>query len=90
MVNLLQLGTFRGFQYSASVANVFDDKNMKPDNDTWHPKIEDVVYWAMDWLCPNFNSVMARQLLKHHGNITAETTIQDITPIVQTGDLRIF
>jgi hypothetical protein len=28
-----------------------------PVNDTWHPKIDDVVYNAMDWDCPGYNQV---------------------------------
>jgi hypothetical protein len=43
---LSQPGEFRGIQYSASVANVIDDMNLKP-NATWHPKIKDVVYFGM-------------------------------------------
>ncbi len=40
---------FRGFQYSYSVLNVFDDQNLMPYNETWHPRINDIVYWGMDW-----------------------------------------
>ncbi len=40
---------FRAFEYSASVANVFDDTNMMPLNDTWHPRMKDIVYYGMDW-----------------------------------------
>ena len=43
----------------------------------------------MDWLDPDYSSVLSRQLTKYHGNITAENTIRDITAIVQTGDLHI-
>lgn len=35
-------------QYSYSVLNVFDDRNLMP-NATWHPKIPGIVYWGMDW-----------------------------------------
>lgn len=42
---LLQLGQFRGIEYSASVADFFDDINMRPAED-WHPKIPNVVYWG--------------------------------------------
>lgn len=38
--------TFRGFQYSHSVANVVNDTGLIPANDTWHPQIENVVYWG--------------------------------------------
>ena len=34
---------FRSVQYSASVANFFDDQNLRP-NAPFHPKIKDVVY----------------------------------------------
>ncbi len=42
-----KLNEFRGFQYSYSVLNIFNDLNLKPDNSTWHPKIKDIVYWGM-------------------------------------------
>ncbi|KJE94496.1 hypothetical protein CAOG_05130 [Capsaspora owczarzaki ATCC 30864] len=84
-----KLNEFRSVQYSYSVANIFDDQNMQPYNETWHPRIENIVYYGMDWLCPNYDIVLARQLTKHYGNITAEVTINDILPIVQTGDLHI-
>lgn len=61
-----------------------------PVNSTWHPQIENVVYWGMDWLCPGYTEVLSKQLQKYHGNITAENTIQFITAITQTGDLRII
>ena len=44
---------------------------------------------GMDWLCPGYNSVLAKQLTTLHGNLTAENTIRDVVPIVQTGDLHI-
>jgi len=84
-----KLGYFRGFQYSHEVANVIDDMNLAPVNSTWHPQIENVVYWGMDWLCPGYSSVLSTQLLKYHGNITAENTIRYITAITQTGDLHV-
>ena len=40
----------------------------------------------MDWNCSTYTSVLARQITRHLGNITAENTIQDITAIVQTGE----
>lgn len=44
---------------------------------------------GMDWLCPGYSEVLARQLSHYHGNITAFNTIRDIVSIVQTGDLHI-
>ncbi len=44
---------------------------------------------GMDWLCPGYSVVLARQLTAYHGNITAANTIQYVVPIVQTGDLHV-
>ena len=44
---------------------------------------------GMDWIQADYSTVLARQLTKYHGNITAENTIRDITSIVQTGDQHI-
>jgi len=76
---------FRGIEYSYSVANFFDDTNMQPTAD-WHPLIENVVYYGMDWNCPNYDTVFARQLNYHWGNITPEIGILNITAILQSGD----
>ena len=43
----------------------------------------------MDWLCPGYSKVLAKQLGSYHGNITAANTIHFVVPIVQTGDLHI-
>lgn len=80
-------GGFRGVQYSYSDANFIDDTNLIPKGD-WHPPIENVVYFGMDWLCPNYNSVLAAQLNAFHGNITAEASARHITAITQTGNLH--
>jgi len=79
------MGTFRGVEYSYSVANFFDDTNMQPTAD-WHPLIENVVYYGMDWNCPNYDTVLARQLQTLWGNITPENGILNITSIIQSGD----
>ncbi|XP_066302975.1 protein dcd1A-like [Branchiostoma lanceolatum] len=83
-----KLNEFRGVQYSASVANFFDDQNLKPTAD-WHPLIKDVVYWGMDWLCPGYSEVLAKQLRTLHGNLTAQSAIRAVMPYVQTGSLHI-
>jgi isopenicillin-N N-acyltransferase like protein len=41
-----KLNVFRGFEYSYSTLKVFDDQNMEP-LETWHPRIENVVYYGM-------------------------------------------
>ena len=43
----------------------------------------------MDWLCPGYSAVLAKQLQKYHGNLTADLVIHDIIPVVQSGDLHI-
>jgi isopenicillin-N N-acyltransferase-like protein len=80
---------FSGFQYSPHVARVIKPENLLPANDTWHPKIADVVYWGMDWICPNDNRMLSEALRRHHGNLTAENTISDVTSYVTTGNLHI-
>lgn len=47
------------------------------------------VFLGMDWNCPAFNEVLAKQLNHHYGNITAENVIHDVVPIVQTGNLQV-
>lgn len=79
---------FRGIQYSHSVANFFTWDNMMPQAD-WHPHIQDVVYYGMDWLCPGYNQVLGKQANTYHGNITAQVIMQNIVSIVQTGDLHV-
>jgi len=76
---------FRGYQYSYSVLRVYNDVNLQPLNDTWHPRIDDVVYWGMDWDCPAYNKVLSEEITKFYGNITAENTIKYILPAMQTG-----
>jgi len=80
--------SFKGFQYSPHVANVMNDQNLLPIAD-WHPRIPNIVYWGMDWLCPNDNSMLSTQLKAYYGNITAANTIRDITSYVTTGNLHI-
>jgi len=82
-----QSGGFTGTAYSGSEIHFYSDTNNHPVGD-WHPLIQNVVYYGMDWLCPSYTSVLGRQLQHYHGNITAENTIYNITAIVQTGDLH--
>eukprot|EP00118_Oscarella_pearsei_P028851 m.3100 g.3100 ORF g.3100 m.3100 type:complete len:442 (+) comp9050_c0_seq2:79-1404(+) len=83
-----KVSEFRGVEYSASVAKFFTDTNLEPEAD-WHPRISNVVYWGMDWLCPGYSQVLSQQLQKFHGNISADVTVHEILPVVQTGDLHI-
>jgi len=84
--------TFRGFAYSETQLEVYDDTNLQPWNntaDTWHPRIPDIVYWGMDWLCPGYTRPLAHQLNSLYGQLNAENTITSIGAIVQTGDVHI-
>jgi len=81
-----KLGEFRGFQYSSSVLNVFDDKNLQPYNETWHPRIPDAVYWGMDWICPAYNTVLSGQIKEWYGKITPEIAIKYLTAVEMSGD----
>lgn len=83
-----KISQFRGIQYSASVANFYNDTDMEPTA-SWHPKIQDVVYYGMDWLCPGFSEVLARQITKHHGNLSPDVIIRDVVSIEQSGSLHI-
>ena len=38
---------FRGYAYSYDTLNVYDDTNLEPYNQTWHPRIDNVVYWGL-------------------------------------------
>ena len=79
---------FSGFQYSPHTAAVIKPENLRPVNASWHPQIPDVVYWGMDWICPNDNGMLAHQLQKFHGKITPENAISDIMSYVGTGDVQ--
>eukprot|EP01100_Stratorugosa_tubuloviscum_P007887 TRINITY_DN3252_c0_g1_i1.p1 TRINITY_DN3252_c0_g1~~TRINITY_DN3252_c0_g1_i1.p1 ORF type:complete len:453 (+),score=217.01 TRINITY_DN3252_c0_g1_i1:97-1455(+) len=77
--------SFRGFQYSYSTLNVYDDVNQMPYNETWHPRIPNVVYWGMDWLCPSYNYVLSQQILKYYGKLTPEIGIRYLSPVEKSG-----
>lgn len=44
-MTLFQTNSFRGVEYSHSVANFYSDTNMKPEA-TWHPRINNTVYYG--------------------------------------------
>ena len=77
-----------GLEYSGYVAIPYNDSTLLPVNETWHPKIKDVVYNGMDWLCPNYDTVLAQQLQTYYGFIDEQTLVRNILPTVQTGDLH--
>jgi len=76
---------FRGIEYSYSTANFYTDTDMEPEAD-WHPRINNTVYYGMDWLCPNYDEVLAAQITYGYGQITPELGILNITSILTSGD----
>jgi hypothetical protein len=80
---------FRGFQYSSSVLNVYDDANLKPYNQTWHPQLRHHVYWAKDWICPPTSTVLAKLLHQYSGKLSAATAIRSISSVARLGDLHV-
>jgi isopenicillin-N N-acyltransferase like protein len=77
-----------GVEFSGYVANFYWDVNQLPVNDTWHPKVENVVYNGMDWLCPGYTQKLGEQLQKFHGSLDEVNIIHDVLPTVQSGDLH--
>jgi len=84
-----KLGEVRAMEYSASVLDVFDDSNMMPYNETWHPRIKNIIYLGMDWLCPSYNLVLSQQLKKYYGNINPQNAIQYISAVEESGSNHI-
>jgi hypothetical protein len=80
------INAFRGIQYGASVANFYTDTNMMP-NATWHPRMTNVVYYGMDWLCPGYTIALHDQLTYAYGQLTPEIAIRNVSAIEQSGDL---
>jgi len=76
---------FRGIEYSYSVANFYTDTDMEPEAD-WHPRMTNVVYYGMDWLCPAWDQTLYNQLTYAYGNITPELGIENITAYLTSGD----
>eukprot|EP01091_Cochliopodium_minus_P006819 TRINITY_DN16797_c0_g1_i1.p1 TRINITY_DN16797_c0_g1~~TRINITY_DN16797_c0_g1_i1.p1 ORF type:complete len:455 (-),score=96.14 TRINITY_DN16797_c0_g1_i1:41-1366(-) len=79
-----KLNKFRGFEYSYSTLKVFDDQNMEPHT-SYHPRISNVVYWGMDWLCPAYDIVLSDQINKYYGKLTPQVGIQYLTAVEKSG-----
>lgn len=74
-------------QYSSDIVRFFDSQNLEP-NAPWHPRIDDIVYEAMDWNCPFYQHTMAKQLQLYYGSLTPEIVIKNVTSAVMTGSLH--
>jgi len=77
--------TFRGVAYSSGKVTIMDDTNQLPLNETWHPRIPEVVYWGMDWICPGDNLLLSQQLKKNYGKLTAQVALSQLTPVEGSG-----
>jgi len=80
---------FLGYQYSTSVMNAYTDYNLEPYNETWHPRIDNIVYWGMDWMDPGYSGLLSQLLEQYYGNITSDVAMKDIVAHLQSGDLHI-
>lgn len=58
-------GLVNGIEYGGRVFQPYWDTNQLPVNDTWHPKLNNVVYNGMDWLCPGWST---KKLLHHQSH----------------------
>jgi len=43
----------------------------------------------MDWLCPGFSEVLARQINANWGQLTPDVIVRDVVSIEQSGSLHI-
>jgi hypothetical protein len=80
---------FNSVQYSYSVCNIMSDYNLKPIA-PWHPRLENVVYHGMDWMCPGYNEMLHSRLASYHGALTPEIAIRNVMSVVTTGNLHIM
>lgn len=79
--------TFRGYQLSSQVCNVYDDQNAEP-NQEWHPRLKHTVQWGMDWTCPKWHQKLHEELSTNYGKIDAELTKQKILAHLTSGNLQ--
>ena len=72
-LTVIQARSFRGIQYSASVANFYTDTNLKPEA-SWHPKINDTVYYGQFSMCALEKALMRfTPIFKCFPNVAFET-----------------
>lgn len=62
----------------------FPPETLEPDY-PWHPHKPGIVWWAMDYMCATFDTVMSQQLDRFSGNLTPSDIMRDVFPIVNTG-----
>lgn len=75
-------------QYSGSSVNFYTPENLQPWT-SWHPRIQDTVFLAMDWHCVAFNQHMSEKLQQLRGKLTAEIGAKEVTSYVLSGSLHV-
>lgn len=80
---------FNSMAVSASTFVLNTDQNMLPDA-VWHPRMNGLIYHAMDWNCSFFSEAMATRLKKYYGNLTSKDIIREVLPFTSTGNLHVF
>jgi isopenicillin-N N-acyltransferase-like protein len=81
-------------RYGHSVANYFIDTDMLPYDPTaspqWHPRLPNMVYYGMDWLCKNYDIVLAQQLAYAAG-VTGDVPVRAARAAVgRAGGWQVF
>lgn len=85
---------FHGIASDAGRLTHYSDYNQEPlyyidGTDMTHPRINNVVYWGMDWYCAPFHQAMSNQLKANWGGINAENTIRNIIAGTNSGNLHV-
>jgi len=73
--------------YSYQQINVYDDMNFQVNNSA-HPQIKDIVY-VDKHVQPSGNPCLGELLKNNYGKLNAPNIIQNVTPIIQTGDMHL-
>jgi hypothetical protein len=81
-------GYFRGIQYGPYAFDVMDPSNQRPVA-SWHPQIDDTVYWGMDWECPSFNEALGTLLQNNFGEVSGPNTVTNIMGQLTSGSNHI-
>ena len=68
---------------------ILQNGTVDPNFDCKHDRIDNVVYYSMDWFCPTFNGQLRDRIKVNWGNLTTENLISDVIPSTNTGNLHI-
>jgi len=79
-----KIPAFRGVAYSSEKLTVMDDTNQLPLA-SWHPRIPDIVYWGMDWVCVGDNILLSKQIQTFYGNISGHVAVAELAAVQGSG-----